>query len=204
MELLRYLQIVRKWAWLILLGTLLAGGVAFAVSSWLPPVYRAVTSLVVASTDPRAGDYGTYVLNEQLAATCREVLANRSVIESAAANLGRDPSATNESLPGVTVWVVADTTMIRVAVEDRDPARAMRMANEIVAVFMQTRQQTAALQGADVGVVEPATLPNEPVGPRVWLNTLVAAMGGLGLAVGMALLLEYLDARPSAAEDMPA
>ena len=32
MELRQYLQIVRKWLWLIVLGTLLAGGVAYGVS----------------------------------------------------------------------------------------------------------------------------------------------------------------------------
>lgn len=44
-----------------------------------------------------------------------------------------------------------------------------------------------------VTVVEPATLPEKPVGPATLNNTLLAAMVGAMLAVGVAFLVEYLD-----------
>jgi capsular polysaccharide biosynthesis protein len=202
MELRRYLQIVRRWAWLILLGTLLAAGVAFTVSSRVPPTYRAVSSLVVGVQDEEGG-WRAFELNRQVTATYREVLATRPVIEEAAASLDLPLATVNELLSRVTVWVVPDTTMIRVAVQDHDPELAMQLANEIVSVFLEMREESDALQGPVTDMVEPATLPAEPAGPRIWLNTLVAAMGGCALAVGMALLLEYLGAAPSATQDAP-
>ena len=44
-----------------------------------------------------------------------------------------------------------------------------------------------------VTVVEPAVLPTSPVGPKTATNTLLAAVVGVMLAVGMVLLIEYLD-----------
>jgi chitinase len=46
MELGQYIQIVWKWLWVIVLGTLLAAGVTYGVSSQLPPVDRASASLL--------------------------------------------------------------------------------------------------------------------------------------------------------------
>ena len=44
-----------------------------------------------------------------------------------------------------------------------------------------------------VTVVEPAILSTSPVGPKTTTNTLLAAVVGVMLAVGMGLLIEYLD-----------
>ena len=44
-----------------------------------------------------------------------------------------------------------------------------------------------------ITVIEPATVPERPVRPRVRLNTLLAAIVGAMLATGTAFLIEYLD-----------
>ncbi len=44
-----------------------------------------------------------------------------------------------------------------------------------------------------ISVVEPATLPSEPISPNVAQTVLLAAAIGLGLAVGGAVLIEFLD-----------
>jgi len=45
-ELRQYLAIIRKWLWLIVLGTALAGGTAFLVSRHMIPVYHASAILL--------------------------------------------------------------------------------------------------------------------------------------------------------------
>ena len=42
-------------------------------------------------------------------------------------------------------------------------------------------------------VVDPATAPFEPSGPRVLLNTLIAVLAGILLAIGAAYIVEFLD-----------
>ena len=53
-----------------------------------------------------------------------------------------------------------------------------------------------------VTVVDPATPPLAPSSPRVLLNTLLAALVGLLLALGIAFTMEYLDDTVKSSEDV--
>ena len=55
-----------------------------------------------------------------------------------------------------------------------------------------------------VTVVDPATPPDAPSSPRVLLNTLLAALVGLLLALGIAFTMEYLDDTLKSSEDVEA
>jgi polysaccharide biosynthesis transport protein len=55
-----------------------------------------------------------------------------------------------------------------------------------------------------VTVVDPATPPLQPSSPRVLLNTLLAALVGLLLALGIAFTMEYLDDTVKSSEDVEA
>ena len=202
MELRQYIQIVWKWLWLIVLGTLLAGGVTYGVSSQLPPVYRASTSLLIRTERAGGDDYGTVIVNQYLAATYRELLTKRPIIEAAGLNLGLAPSTISELMTKIEVWVVPNTSVIRLTVEDNDPRLAMELASEIVSVFVQAQRESGGGSGRDIFVVEPARQPLEPVAPRKLFNTLVAAIGGCVLAAGTAFLIEYLDDTLGTAEDI--
>lgn len=64
-------------------------------------------------------------------------------------------------------------------------------------LWQQTYAQLLVfLQGGStnfLSIIEPASLPTSPVGPRVLWNVVLAAALGLALALGAAFLLEYLD-----------
>ena len=47
MELLQYVNIVRKWIWLIILATALAAGSSLIASLLAVPIYRTTTTLIV-------------------------------------------------------------------------------------------------------------------------------------------------------------
>lgn len=53
-------------------------------------------------------------------------------------------------------------------------------------------------------VVDPASPPEQPASPRVLLNTILAALVGLLLAIGFAFLLEYLDDTVKSTDDVEA
>lgn len=61
------------------------------------------------------------------------------------------------------------------------------------------------LQSTDsIKVVDEAIEPNEPIRPRVWVNTLLAAIVGAMLAFGVIFLIEYLDDRIKSPQDLHA
>lgn len=53
-----------------------------------------------------------------------------------------------------------------------------------------------------LSVIEPAQLPTTPVSPNVTMNVLLAAVVGFSLALGAALLLEYLDNTVKSTDDL--
>jgi polysaccharide biosynthesis transport protein len=67
--------------------------------------------------------------------------------------------------------------------------------------FSQTRIEAQSEQ-SDIAVLNPATAPMEPAGPRVLLNTLIAFVLGTVLGVGIALLLELLNRPIRSAGDL--
>jgi len=73
MELRQYLSIVLKWLWLIVLGTLLAGGAAYVVSKNTIPVYQASATLLISEgRSPDISDYTSLLTSERLAKTYAE------------------------------------------------------------------------------------------------------------------------------------
>lgn len=202
MEFDQYMRILKKWLWLIVAGTLLAAGVAYGVSSVLPPVYRASVSLLVRTTGGGGDDYGTVIVNQYLATTYSELMTKRPVVETAIRNLGLAPLNVDELMNRIEVWVVPNTSVVELTVKDQDPRLAMNLANELVSVFIQAQRDPRDRRDQDISVVEPAYFPTEPVAPRILLNTLVAAMGGAVLAVAVTLLLEYLDHALSTPEEI--
>ncbi len=127
--------------------------------------------------------------------------SRRQAIESID-KLKLSPSAIKGLMARVTVWVVPNTSVIRLTVDDTDPRLAAALANEIVAVFVEGQRESGSGRGRDIAIVEPAIEPLEPIAPRKLLNTLLAAVGGCALAVAIALLIEYFDDTLVGVEDV--
>ncbi|HXJ94673.1 MAG TPA: polysaccharide biosynthesis tyrosine autokinase [Terriglobia bacterium] len=58
---------------------------------------------------------------------------------------------------------------------------------------MKEANVSAGLGASNIRVIDPATVPLEPVKPRVLLNLTLGLILGLGLGVGLAFFQEYLD-----------
>ncbi len=279
MELRQYFTVIWRWLWLIVLGTLLAGGTAYLVSRNMTPIYRASTTLLInQARNPAITDYTSLITSERLAKTYAELLTKRPVLEEVAKRLGVETEETEEPggiLPaGISVQPVRDTQLLQVSVESDDPQLAMDIANTLPEVFIAqnaemqlsrfasskenlskqldliesdmeaTQQAINDLQDSDsaadqtelarlqttltqyqnnyasllksyeeirlaevqsmdnIVVAEPAKLPEVPIKPRKLQNTLLAAVVGCMLAVGVAFLIEYLDDTIKTSEDV--
>ncbi len=131
-ELRRYALLVWRWLWLIVLGTALAAGAAYVVCRRTTPVYSATVTLLI-NHAPSFGfansDYTSLLTSERLARTYSELLRTPKVLGPVADKLGLS------KLPVVQVQLVRDTQLLRVSVEDTDPALAAAIANTVAQVF---------------------------------------------------------------------
>jgi capsular polysaccharide biosynthesis protein len=192
MELRRYAQILRR-RWAIALVAFL---VTFAATLMLvlpqPWIYESEGSLVVT---PRPG------LNAEELIRALETLNGNPTIPATYAQLaGSDfmfakvesalPTATDTSDVEVTSAVVIDTNVITITVVDTDPQVAHDVADELI-------DQMITYAGAGDGTYllvasDAPKVPDNPSGPNKNLMIAAGLLLGFALAMGLALLAEYL------------
>lgn len=275
-ELKKYGMILWHWAWLIVLGTVLAAAVAFISSRLTTPVYAASTTLLVneAPSGGKTTDYASILTSERLARTYSEMMTKRPVMDEVRAELNLTDTSSEALARRVSVDLVRDTQLVVLQVEHEDPALAAALANAIPVVFSrqnaelqanrysdskanltkeidairnqiaekqneinaigtpanaakeaelsrlqseltQLRQSSAYLlqsfenirlaeaqSTSNIVMVEEAEVPTVPVRPRTLQNTLLGAVVGLLLSVGVVFLIEYLDDRVRSPEQI--
>jgi tyrosine-protein kinase len=143
-EFQRYLSIIRRWAWLLILGLVLGAAVGYGVSISQVPVYEAATRVLAVRTSQTTSSDQLYYTAQDLADTYVQLLTTKPVLDGASQKLGFQVDAGQLNLQ-----TVGTTGVIRLAVEDTDPDRAAAIANAIVQSLIEQNQDLQAGQYAD-------------------------------------------------------
>jgi polysaccharide biosynthesis transport protein len=126
MDLYQYITPLRKWWWLMVIATIVAGVSSYMVVRNQPPFYQARTTLLIGRTiaDPNPSA-NQFALDKQLAGTYAQIANRESYYEATKLALGLD------ELPDYEARAVPDSMMIEIRVVDTSPARAQAVANEL-------------------------------------------------------------------------
>jgi succinoglycan biosynthesis transport protein ExoP len=137
LELKRYVFLIWKWAWLIALCSLLAGGIALIASLLMTPVYEASSTLRIGSGGAQGtSDYNDLLAGQRLAQTYARLLTKTPVLEGVLDSLGLSMTTT-ELKKAVKIQTVQNTELIEIAVEHTSPLVAQAIANEIPRIFVE-------------------------------------------------------------------
>ncbi|MCX6044819.1 MAG: hypothetical protein NT075_06870 [Chloroflexi bacterium] len=198
LEIWQYLEIIGRWLWLITLCGLVAGICAFIVSLYvMVPLYRSSVTLMVKTTaltnsNANSGhfnDYDTFLANEDMTLTFKELAQKRPVADAAAQSLGID----SDQLYGqIEIAVIPKTPLMVLSFESTQPDQAVAVANAAAAALIQSSKTLEWMPGRDLAVVEKAERPDEPVSPRIQLNIMVAIVVGAALALAAVVTVEYM------------
>lgn len=198
----------RFW-WLLVLGSLLMAILAYGVSLYQTPMYRAQVTLQVNPVQTSNGlDYNALLYAERLTQTFQRLVTVRPVLEPVIEELALPYTA--EQLAGnVTVQAESDSQLLIIQVSDPDPDRASTTANALATSFATfvADQQAVTADSADVPdaqilVRESSIRPSAPYTPRTTLNVAVGMFTGLVLAAGVVLFIVYLDDTVRSAIDL--
>ena len=131
----RIRRLIRKWLWLILLCTLLAGAIAYLVSRNMTPIYEASSTLRVnqAANPATTVAYADVLTSERLARTYATLLTSRPVLDETARRLSIDVEGLADT---VNVTTVRDTLLLEIKVEGPDPKLIADIANVLPQVFI--------------------------------------------------------------------
>ncbi len=139
MEIKQYLSLVRRWAWLLILGTLLGLAAGFWYTSRQSPVYQASTRVMVSSNLQGGDVYSYYYGDQQLLQTYVQLISTTPVLAEASRQLGFDISAGQ-----VSAGQLENTRVILITVEAGDPAQAAQAANMLVNVLVKQNDNLQA------------------------------------------------------------
>jgi polysaccharide biosynthesis transport protein len=127
MELKQYLSILRRWAWLLILGLILGASGGFFGSNYQTPVYQASTRLLVMrAPQEKTSDY-TYLSDQQLIQTYLQLVTTEPVLQAVSEQLGYGVRSAQ-----IKVQQIRDTQVIQLTVEDQNPERTAAIANTLV------------------------------------------------------------------------
>lgn len=195
-ELRELLEILLKRKLLILIITLtctVAGGVysVFLIT----PMYKSETTLMVngakSMTDIASSlDIGSINLSQKLVVTYGEIVKSRIVLEQTIKHLKLDMTY-EELFKKITAQQVGGTEILKISVEDEDPAEAAKIANKISGVFV--KEVMRILKVNNVETIDKAIPMPKPINIKITLNVAISMILGLMLGVFIAFMMEYLD-----------
>ncbi|MFN8563842.1 MAG: polysaccharide biosynthesis tyrosine autokinase [Anaerolineae bacterium] len=134
MELSNYIHIVLKRSWLILITTIVVTAIVVIGSLGTSPTYEAVVRLRIVPYSLGAPDYGSYIYFDRLANTYSEIVNSEAFSNQAKTELGLD------ELPDFSIEVIPQTELMRLAVQNTDPAIAQRVANTLASLLIAQNQ----------------------------------------------------------------
>jgi capsular exopolysaccharide synthesis family protein len=206
-DLREYLRVARK-RWRLLAGAvILALMVAGLITIRTPPQYA--TSVTFFINTPNSGVTDAYqggLFSQQRVKSYANLLTSDRLATAIAreAPVGLGPDEVRQRIEAVPVQ---ETVLLQATVTDRSKDRSLRIAEELAKQFkvlvelLETPPQKTT-SAVKVEIVAGPRLDETPVSPRPVRNLALAALLGLILGAGVALLRELLDTTVKTSEGL--
>lgn len=196
MEQQRYIRMIRRWSLLVVV-TVVAGGIGFATASKPSATYRATAAVFVGSTDPSQdplmSNSGTAF--NQLLSTYAVLVATYAAGSSATA-----PSATSST----TAQVVLGTDLIDVNSTAKSPGAALQAANDMATQLVTLTTTASGLPHEPSVIASRATaVTTTRSGTSRRRAAAEGAVFGLVLAIALILLVDSLERSRRAGTSSP-
>ena len=131
--LMEYASSLLKWSWLLILVTLIFGGVTYYLTNRQPRIYKASTKILV-SVRSEAQSIDSYTQSLQLAGQYATLMTTKTLLNATAKKLGYPITGS------VQTQVDDKYPIIAVSVTDTDPKKAAETANAVVAEFSEEQR----------------------------------------------------------------
>lgn len=201
MELRDFFRILRR-SWILILASTLIGITTGALASVLSaPTYTAETQLFVAiqsSGSVQELQQGNNFTQARVQSYVKTV-DSPAVLQPAIDALGLRVTP-QELASRVTASTELNTVLINIEVRDGSPVQAAAIAQAVANSMIQAienleRPKSGGASPVNLSVITPATAPPAPSSPNTRTNILVAAIAGLAMGAGAAVLRGKLDSR---------
>ena len=126
-----YLNLVKRWAWLIGIGLVVGALGGFVFSKLQTPIYQSSTKVLIQSAPENQVSSVVTQNDAQLAQSFNELIITRPVLDATSQKLGYHVSSGQ-----VNIQTLTSSQLLVVTVEDEDPQHAADIANTLVTTFL--------------------------------------------------------------------
>ncbi len=130
MEIQKYLAILRRRKWVILVTTVVTMIVVIAGTFLATPIYSATAMLRIASAATGTVNYADYMYADRLLNTYVTISTSKLVLDELQQRLNL------ETLPEIEVSTIPNSELIQITVNDQDPNRAAAIANNLADIMI--------------------------------------------------------------------
>ena len=136
MELRQYLQIAKRWAWLLVLGLVLGAAGGYIGTTYQTPIYKSSTKILVSRSPEQNSTDFAYLNDQQLAQTYIQLLTTQPVLDAVSEKLGFSVKSDQ-----ISAQLVSNTQLIQLSVEDVDPDQAADICNTLVEELISQNEE---------------------------------------------------------------
>ena len=202
----RVVEAVLKKIWLVVLVTIVAGGLAFAgTKQFITPLYKSKAMFYVNNSNISLGDASLSVTTGDLSASRNLVktyivlLNTRSTLIDVIDYAGVDLSY-SELKNMISAASVDETEVFQVVVTSPDPVEADKIADAIT--YILPKKITSIIEGTSAKIVDTSIVAAAPSSPNVMKNTVLGAILGMLATIGIVALIEIFDITIRTEEDI--
>ena len=141
MDIRRILYLLKRWAWLLIIVTLISGAAGYYFSSQQTPMYRASTRFVImqpASAD--SGNLGLVEIQQQIT-TYTQLISSTELINQVSGELGFPVEAEQ-----LSVEQISDSQFVRLTVTHQDPLKTDVVANALIQALIENNERLQNLR----------------------------------------------------------
>ena len=201
-DLLEVLNAVRQHLLAVILATVILAAAGFGVSKFLiTPQYEASALMIVNTRQDITSNVTSDQINSatKLVSTYSIIIKSDTVLQQVIDDLGLSLSY-SDLKSRVTVSAVDDTQVMKITVRSNNPEWARQVCDGITAVSPDVILE--AVEAGSVKVISQASYSDVPVSPNLKKNTMLGAMVGLVLCLGVIFLQVILDNKINTEEDV--
>lgn len=181
--------------------------IIYLISSFiLRPKYESKASLIINSTEQNDNNLKEVSLNDiqvnqKLVNTYTEIIKTRGVANAVIENLSLNIDY-EDYKNMVSITTKQNTEVFEIKVIDTIPERAADIVNETSNVFKDTVVKIMKVD--NVKILDKGIVDEQPVSPRIYLNTIIAFVIGFFVSIMTFMIKELSDTRIKSSEDITA
>lgn len=199
------IKILKRFAFLIISIMIVFIGIAVALNYFvLKPIYKAETQILVNQKYEKKDQYPS---SQQIDADLQLINTYNVIIKSPVIlskvinnlNLDRTPEELNKQ---ISVSSTNNSQVLSIQVENPSAAKAVEISNEVAQVFESEIPRLMKVDNINILSIAKLDENPTPVKPNKILNIGIAAIIGLLLGIGIAILIETFDTKIKSERDI--